>query len=160
MRAVLVLLLCSVLSAIPSLSRCADLAPEVTLATSAGPVSLKSLRGKVVLVDFWASWCPPCRASFPWLTDLQNRYSAKGFRVLAINLDRDRKAADQFLEGRSVPFTVAYDPSAASAEAFKVKAMPSSYLIGPGGEILLFHAGFDPKETGPLEARIRQECAK
>src|SRR5690242_15795217 len=81
------------------------LAPSFTLPARAGSVSLDSLRGKVVLVDFWASWCAPCRGSFPWLSRMHDRYGADGFAVVAVDLDKDRAAADRFLEEFPAPFT-------------------------------------------------------
>jgi thiol-disulfide isomerase/thioredoxin len=135
-------------------------APRFTLPTRGGTVSLDSLRGKVVLVDFWASWCGPCRKSFPWLKSLHERYAAKGFEVLAINLDKERDQADAFLDQYPAPFLVAFDPAAKTAEAFHVAAMPSSFLVGPTGTILYTHVGFDPGKTGAIEARIQEACTR
>jgi thiol-disulfide isomerase/thioredoxin len=130
-------------------------APAFDLPGRAGRVSLEAFRGKVVYVDFWASWCGPCRSSFPWLATLHNRYAAKGLVIVAINLDKDRDAADQFLEQYPAPFLVAFDPAGKSAEAFNVPAMPSSYLINPAGLIVRSQAGFDPKETAGIETLIK-----
>jgi cytochrome c biogenesis protein CcmG, thiol:disulfide interchange protein DsbE len=123
-----------------------------------GVVSLDSLNAKVVLVDFWASWCEPCRKSFPWMRSLQERYGSKGLAIVAVNLDKKREAADSFLEQNPAPFTVAYDPAGTTAEAFRVSGMPSSFLLTPQRKILLTHIGFDPKQTGEVEALIRQTC--
>jgi thiol-disulfide isomerase/thioredoxin len=135
-------------------------APAFELPGRLGTVSLESLRGKVVYVDFWASWCGPCRESFPWLRTLHQRYAADGLMIVAINLDKDHDAAEQFLEQYPAPFLVAFDPSGKTAEAFNVPAMPSSYLIGPSGTILYSHAGFDPKETGAIEALIKEAVGR
>jgi thiol-disulfide isomerase/thioredoxin len=135
-------------------------APAFTLPTRTGTVSLDSLRGKVVLVDFWASWCAPCRKSFPWLRGVRERYAARGFEVLAINLDKEREQADAFLAQVPAPFLVAFDPAAKTAEAFHVAAMPSSFLVGPTGIILYSHAGFDPAKTGELETLIQEACTR
>ncbi len=134
------------------------MAPAFKLATTDGSVTLQSLRGRVVLIDFWASWCGPCRRSFPWLTDVHQRYAGRGLTVLAINLDKRRELADQFLQEFKPPFQVAFDPSGSTAEAFRVSGMPSSFLIGPDGSILYSHAGFDPQKTGPLETLIQGAC--
>ncbi len=135
-------------------------APSFNLPARRGTVSLDSLRGKVVLVDFWASWCEPCQRSFPWLCALQERYAAKGLAVVAINLDKDRAAADAFLQKHPAPFCIAFDPSGKTAEAFKVAAMPSSYIISPAGAILYSHAGFDPKRTDAIETLIKEACPR
>ncbi len=131
-------------------------APSFTLPGRAGPVALDSLRGKVVLIDFWASWCVPCRQSFPWLRALHDRYPARTFEIVAINLDKDRDAADRFLEEFPAPFAVAFDPAGKTAESFKVKAMPSSFVVGPAGTILYAHTGFDLRKTKGIETIIQE----
>jgi thiol-disulfide isomerase/thioredoxin len=108
------------------------------------------LRGRVVYVDFWASWCVPCRASFPWLAKLNERYAARGLTIVAIDLDKDRAAADAFLAKYAAPFKVAFDAPGKTAEAFGVEAMPTSFLIGRDGRVLERHAGFDAKHAAEL----------
>jgi peroxiredoxin len=98
--------------------------------------------------------------SFPWLRTLHERYASKGLEIVAINLDKTREAADEFLEKLPAPFVVAFDPSGKTAEAFKVSAMPSSFLIGPTGEIIYAHAGFDPKKTDMIERMIQEAIAR
>jgi cytochrome c biogenesis protein CcmG, thiol:disulfide interchange protein DsbE len=134
-------------------------APRFRLPTASDSVSLDSLRGHVVLVDFWASWCEPCRRSFPWMSALHQRLSGKGLRIVAINLDKKREAADEFLERFPVRFTVAYDPSGNVAEAFRVAAMPSSYILDRSGNIVFSHLGFDARDTLSIEARIEKACS-
>lgn len=123
------------------------------------PVTLESLRGKVVLVDFWASWCGPCKSSFPWLASLGTTFPDSGFVVVAVNLDKKRAAADEFLAKHPAPFTVLFDPEGKAAEAFKVAAMPTTFLVGRDGAIVETHAGFDAKKTREYEARIREVLA-
>jgi cytochrome c biogenesis protein CcmG/thiol:disulfide interchange protein DsbE len=149
--------------ALPALAKPAPVpggkpAPVFSLPGGSGTVSLDSLRGRVVYVDFWASWCDPCRRSFPWLNTLHERYSARGLTIVAINLDKDRRAADAFLEKFPARFLVAFDASGKTAEAYGVSAMPSSFLIGPSGTLLSSHAGFDPRKTGTIEALIKENC--
>jgi cytochrome c biogenesis protein CcmG/thiol:disulfide interchange protein DsbE len=129
-------------------------APAFTLPTWEGTVTLDSLRGRVVYVDFWASWCGPCRQSFPWMKSLHDRLAPKGLVIVAINLDKDRKSAEEFLSKYPAPFTVAFDPSGKTAKAFKVWGMPTSYVVSPTGAILATHAGFDRKRTAAIEAEI------
>ena len=130
-----------------------------TLPTASGTISLASLRGKVVLVDFWASWCVPCRRSFPWL-ESHHSYAALGLRIVAIDLDKERGAAAEFLERYPASFTVAFDPAGKTADAFGVRAMPSSFLIDSTGVIISTHAGFDPRDTTALAAEIREVCSR
>jgi cytochrome c biogenesis protein CcmG/thiol:disulfide interchange protein DsbE len=158
------LLLCLALPALarpaPPASAARRPAPAFNLPGRAGTVSLDSLRGQVVYVDFWASWCEPCRRSFPWLNALRERYAERGFTVVAINLDKDRRAADAFLEKNPARFIVAYDPAGESAGAYRVSAMPSSFLIGPTGTLLSSYAGFDARKTGAIEALIQETCPR
>jgi thiol-disulfide isomerase/thioredoxin len=134
-------------------------APSFTLPTMNGTVCLDSLRGRTVLVDFWASWCGPCKQSFPWMNAMHQTYGSKGLTIVAINVDKDRKLAEAFLDQHPSPFTVAFDPSGKTAKAFKVWGMPSSFLVGRDGVILMSRAGFDPKKTGDVERLIQEACS-
>ncbi len=135
-------------------------APAFNLPTADGTVSLDSLRGRVVYVDFWASWCVPCKQSFPWMKTLNDRYAAKGLVIVAINLDKDRDAAESFLLKYPAPFRVAFDPSGKTAKAFKVWGMPTSYIVSATGTILSTHPGFDPKRASAIESEIAAALPK
>jgi cytochrome c biogenesis protein CcmG/thiol:disulfide interchange protein DsbE len=133
-------------------------APDFSLPAVSGSASLDSLRGRVVVVDFWASWCGPCHESFPWLAGLQKRYRDRGLTVVAINLDKERDKAEEFLARFQVPFTVAFDPAGKTAEAYGVSAMPFSFVIDRSGDIVFAHAGFDARKTEPLEDAVKEAC--
>ncbi|MGA7616349.1 MAG: TlpA disulfide reductase family protein [Thermoanaerobaculia bacterium] len=135
-------------------------APDFTLPSTSGTVSLHELRGKVVLVDFWASWCAPCRASFPWMSGMLQKYGSKGLAIVAVNLDKSRDHADDFLDRFPAPFRIAFDPAGRTAEAFHVEAMPSSFIIGRSGTILYEHQGFQPGQTAAVEDRIKEALAQ
>jgi cytochrome c biogenesis protein CcmG, thiol:disulfide interchange protein DsbE len=135
-------------------------APDFTLPTSSGTVSLRDFSGKVVLVDFWASWCVPCRQSFPWMSSMLDRYSAQGLVIVAINLDKKREAADAFLEKFSTPFVVAFDPAGKTAEAFHVEAMPSSFIVSRTGRIVDSHVGFEQAKAATVEDQIKEALSK
>lgn len=134
-------------------------APAFTLPAAQGTVSLDSLRGHVVLVDFWASWCGPCRESFPWMAALSKRDAARGLTVVAISVDKDRPAAQAFIDHFAPPFTVAFDPAGRTAQAFQVKGMPSTYLIDAQGRIIYSHVGFDAGRAKALEAAVDKALA-
>ena len=134
----------------------AEPAPDFQLTGQDGqPVTLSSLRGKVVYVDFWASWCGPCRQSFPWMNQLHSTYRDQGLVVVAINLDQERPLAERFISATQPAFTIAFDPEGTSAERYQVQGMPSSYLIDRAGQIHTRHVGFREKETARVEQEIR-----
>jgi thiol-disulfide isomerase/thioredoxin len=130
-------------------------APELSFSTAEGALALAALRGKVVYLDYWASWCGPCRQSFPWMNEMQTRYRDQGFVVLAVNVDPERAEAQRFLAQQPARFTVAYDPSGDTARVLKLKGMPSSYLIDRDGKIVSSHIGFREAERAPREVEIR-----
>jgi cytochrome c biogenesis protein CcmG, thiol:disulfide interchange protein DsbE len=132
-------------------------APELRLPTVDGRVvSLEDLRGKVVIVDFWASWCGPCRQAFPALNALFEDYRARGFEVLAVNLDEKRKDADAFLADRPRSMTVLFDPAGKSAKAFGLQGMPSSFLIGRDGKVRQAHSGFNQQILDEYRDKVQQ----
>ncbi len=131
-------------------------APHFSLSTGKGePLALDKLRGKVVYVDFWASWCGPCRRSFPWMNEMQQKYGTKGFTVVAINVDKKRADAEKFLAQIPANFPVVYDEAGTTPAAYAVKGMPSSYLIDPSGKISYVERGFVDENKAPLEARVK-----
>ncbi|MEP7328337.1 MAG: TlpA disulfide reductase family protein [Betaproteobacteria bacterium] len=131
-------------------------APNFSLPTAKGePVALDKLRGKVVYVDFWASWCGPCRRSFPWMNEMQQKYGAKGFTVVAINVDKKRIDAEKFLTLIPANFPVVYDEAGSVPAAFGVLGMPSSYLIDARGNVSYVERGFVDDARGPLEERVK-----
>ena len=115
-------------------------------------LQLEQYQGTVVVVDFWASWCVPCRRSFPWMNDMQAKYGDQGLVVIAVNVDRERAAAEEFLAEVPADFRIHYDNDGVVAEAFGVEAMPSSYVIGRDGEIVARHLGFKVKKQDEYEA--------
>lgn len=130
-------------------------APDIKLPTTSGTVQLSDLKGKVVYLDFWASWCLPCKKSFPWMSDIKKRYAEQGFAIVAVNLDKERALADAFLKQMDVNFTVAFDESGSSASKYKLRGMPSSYLIGRDGKVHASHIGFREKDKEELEQAIK-----
>lgn len=135
----------------------ADAAPAFSLPDGNGtPISLSQQQGKVVYLDFWASWCGPCRQSFPWMNEMLSKYQAQGLEIIAINLDSKRADADKFLAKIPAHFTVLYDNSGTTPTAYGVKGMPTSYLIDAKGQILSQHAGFNSAHTDDMEAAIQQ----
>ena len=108
----------------------------------AASLDMASYRGKVVYLDFWASWCTPCHLSFPWMNSIQQEYASEGLVVLAVDLDRDRAKADDFLATDRGQLNIVYDPKGDIAKQFNFKDMPTAILIGRDGKIHAVHSGF------------------
>ncbi len=117
-------------------------------------LNLTAHRGKVIIVDYWASWCAPCRQSFPWLNELQAKYGDRGLVVIGVNVDRDRQEAERFLRETPAQFQIVYDPTGALAKRQGVMGMPSSYLYGPDGVLVGEHIGFKKADRLAREAEL------
>lgn len=119
-----------------------------------GSVSLSDMKGKVVLVDFWASWCGPCRQSLPLYNKLRAEFPRQDFDIVAINLDEELGDAKSFLAQHPVEYTTLQNPQGDIAKAFELKGMPSSYLVDRDGVVRATHVGFDPKDIDALRSQI------
>jgi thiol-disulfide isomerase/thioredoxin len=133
----------------------ACLALTAVAADSGNPLDLERLRGKVVVVDFWASWCEPCRHSFPWLNEMQAKYADRGLVIIGVNVDRDGAEAERFLRETPARFRIVYDPAGALATRYDVPGMPSSYVIGRNGDIVARHIGFRTALRQDREAELQ-----
>jgi peroxiredoxin len=116
--------------------------------------SLNQYQGKVLYIDFWASWCVPCAKSFPFFNQLHTDLAGRGLQILAVNLDENPGDAQDFLAKLPVNFMVAADNDKQCANAFTVTAMPSSYLIDRKGVVRHVHLGFRPGEAEELQALL------
>jgi thiol-disulfide isomerase/thioredoxin len=167
----------------PALSRCLGLALLVALCPSARAVSvgdvapdfqlpsidaarggttplrLADLRGQVVYLDFWASWCGPCKQSFPWMNAVQARFGARGLQVVAVNLDAHPEDARHFLAELPAQFRVAFDARGDTPKGYGVKGMPTSVLVGADGKVLAVHSGFRVDDEAAVEASIEHALA-
>lgn len=117
-------------------------------------VELKDLRGSVLWVDFWASWCGQCKESFPFLDDLHAQLGARGLQVIAVNLDEEPAQARDFVSRHGVGFAQLVDPEARCARLFGVQAMPAAYLLDRRGIVRHVHAGFRAGEADGLRRRV------
>ncbi|GAB3470266.1 TlpA disulfide reductase family protein [Massilia terrae] len=131
-------------------------APAVVLPADGGEFHLDAYRGKVVYLDFWASWCGPCKQSFPWMNTIQSKYADKGLAIVAINVDTAHDDALQFLKQVPARFRIAYDPKGEAAKEFAIKGMPSSFLIGRDGKVISMHTGFNNGSREQLERAVEQ----
>jgi thiol-disulfide isomerase/thioredoxin len=118
--------------------------------------SLSQYKGKVVYVDFWASWCGPCAQSFPFLNQMHQQFKDKGLEIVGVNLDENPEDAKSFLTTHPASFTIVEDISKQCPKAFDVKAMPSSYIIDRKGLVHHVHFGFRSGDTDELQAAIEK----
>lgn len=134
---------------------CAVLLCLIPFVTSAADsLQLSDYRGKVLVVDFWASWCVPCRRSFPWMNEMQEKYGDDGLVIVAVNLDNEASDAAKFLQQYPADFKIAYDHERKLAREYEVEAMPSSFLIDREGNIIERRLGFKTGQTDDYEAAI------
>ena len=132
-----------------------DSPPPIDLPDLQGEkVDLRALQGKVVLVDFWASWCAPCREEMPVLEALHEKYATKGLVIVGINIDNSKKKMNSFLKGSPVSFRIVHDPKIEVAQRYEPGTMPSSYFIGRGGKLRYVHEGFRKKDAAAIERKI------
>ncbi|MFT5298291.1 MAG: thiol-disulfide isomerase/thioredoxin [Colwellia sp.] len=115
---------------------------------------IASHKGKVIYLDFWASWCGPCRKSFPWMNEMQEKHQQQGLIIISVNLDNNKVLADDFLAEVPANFSVFYDPKGKVARKFKLKGMPSSYIIDRTGKMVSAHVGFTESKKIKYEEEL------
>ena len=116
---------------------------------------LSAHKGKVVVVDFWASWCVPCRRSFPWMDEMQDKYREQGLVIVGVNEDNSWQEAEEFLQSYPVRFEIVRDPDELLAKEFEIVAMPTTYIFDRDGELVTRHLGFKTRLMDEYEAIIR-----
>ncbi len=132
-------------------------APDFTLKSNNGAnIKLSELRGQVVMINFWASWCGPCRQEMPLLDQLYQRYQPMGFTLLGVNVEEDSRAADKILKEIPVSFPVLYDKKNQVSESYQVRAMPSTFLIDRDGKVRYLHKGYQPGYEEEYQQQIRE----
>lgn len=141
---------------ITSAGASASRAPTFALPSRSGDtVSLDQLKGKVVMLNFWASWCGPCRQEMPLLDQMHKRYSALGFTLVGVNVDANSKDAEQWLSKTPVSFPVLFDRESKVSAMYDVKAMPSTVFIDRQGNVRYLHKGYKAGDEGEYLNQIR-----
>ncbi|MFA7594326.1 MAG: TlpA disulfide reductase family protein [Thiohalobacteraceae bacterium] len=131
-------------------------APDFTLKSHAGPnLRLSELRGTVVMINFWASWCGPCRQEMPVLEELYTRYQPLGFTVLGVNIEEDPGKARALIEELQVSFPVLFDTANEVSRLYQVAAMPSTVLVDRDGNMRYLHKGYQPGLEQQYQEQIR-----
>jgi peroxiredoxin len=132
-------------------------ARDFTVSSLAGEeISLAQLRGKVVLINFWATWCVPCREELPRLSALQEKLRQRGLVVLAISVDNERENISDFLRQNSVKLQAFWDRDKRISKLYDPQTMPSTYLVDRNGTLRFIHNGYSPSELKRIEAEISQ----
>lgn len=154
--------LCALLTgAASSLAMAAQVAPDFTLKSTQGSnVRLSEQRGEVILLNFWASWCGPCRQEMPKLVELQQRYSKLGFTVLGVNVDKDSALAQKLLKDIPVNFPVLLDNTGDVSARYEVNAMPTTVIIDRDGNMRFRHRGYQPGYEDEYEKQIKELIAE
>jgi peroxiredoxin len=131
-------------------------APQFTLeARSGSKISLTQYKGQVVMLNFWASWCGPCRQEMPLLENIYKKYGKMGFTLIGVNVEPDSKAAEGFLKQTPVSFPVIYDKDSTVSKAYDVSGMPSTVIIDRKGNIRVLHRGYKPGDENEYQDSIR-----
>jgi peroxiredoxin len=153
--ALLTILLCAVAPANAAVNPGAP-APAFTLAArDGGKLSLADLKGQVVMINFWATWCGPCRQEMPLLAQLHDKYEPLGFIMLGVNVEPDSAAAVAWLKNVPVNFPILFDTDSAVAGRFGVEGMPSSVLVDRNGQVRYIHRGYKPGDEAKYADMIR-----
>jgi thiol-disulfide isomerase/thioredoxin len=117
-------------------------------------IDFKQYPNKVVYLDFWASWCGPCRQSFPWLNQMHEKYKDRGLVIIGVNLDRDIKMAERFLVKLPANFLLYSDPTGEVAKQYQLQGMPSSFIFDGKGSLTDKHIGFRKSDVDEYERNI------
>jgi len=132
-------------------------APDFKLPMAGNKVlKLSDLKGDVVMINFWASWCGPCREEMPLIEDIYQKYKKLGFTVYGVNVDTNPKDAQQLLKETGVSFPVGYDTKNKVSELYKVDSMPSTVMVDRKGNMRFLHRGYKPGYEQDYEKQIRQ----
>jgi cytochrome c biogenesis protein CcmG, thiol:disulfide interchange protein DsbE len=123
-------------------------------------ISVADYRGKVVYLDFWASWCAPCRESFPFMSDLQRDLGGKGLQIVAVSVDKTADEAKRFLARYPASFTVVLDAAAACPAAYALEGMPSSFIIDRSGIVRMVHSGFRDSDREQIRRQLAEALGK
>jgi peroxiredoxin len=131
-------------------------APDFALPAREGSdVRLSELKGQVVMINFWATWCGPCRQEMPLLQQLQSKYEPLGFTLLGVNVENDSAAAQAWLKGVPVSFPILFDRKNEVAERFGVQGMPSTVFVDREGKVRYVHRGYKPGDEAKYADMIR-----
>ncbi len=132
-------------------------APDFTLPARGGTnLSLSQYKGQVVMINFWATWCGPCRQEMPLLDAMYKKYKAMGFTLIGVNVEPDSKGAEKFLQGVAVTFPVAFDAESRVSKLYNVQGMPSTVIVDRKGNARVLHKGYRPGDENLYLDQVRK----
>jgi len=137
-----------------------NLAPEISVQVGGKEWSPASAKGKVLIMDFWATWCVPCKESFPHLDAIYRKYKDKGLQVVGVTGDDDKALVDKFVKDTKVTFPIGYDASSKGTETYKVDKMPTSFVIDRKGVIRYPHGGYTSDDAAQIEKEVQELLAE
>jgi len=138
-----------------------DAPPAIDMPDQTGAkVDLAALKGKVVIVDFWASWCGPCKKEMPVLETLHAKYASQGLVIVGVNIDSSPKKMNKFLKNTPVRFRIVHDRKLVVANRYEPETMPTSYFIGRDGTLRYVHEGFEKGDAAGIEERVKALLAE
>ena len=157
MRKTLAIVMAAAVVCFPALAgELSGVAPDFTLQVrGGGEASLSDYRGEVVMINFWATWCGPCREEMPHLEALHQRYSSLGFRLLGVNVEEDSRLSDRFLAETPVTFEILFDPQNRVSDLYDVIAMPSTVLVDRNGNLRYIHHGYQAGYEDEYQSQVR-----
>ncbi len=131
-------------------------AADFTIKSLAGKnIKLSEHRGRVVILNFWATWCAPCKEELPFFNHLYGKYKDVGLEVLGVNIDKNASEVRQMSESLKLAFAILPDPTGKVSNLYKIRSMPTTYVIGKDGMVRHIHWGFGPEEPARYEKEIR-----
>lgn len=152
-------LICGVFSSACSVAN--DAAPDFTLKSNSGEnLRLQEQRGNVVMLNFWATWCAPCRKEMPVLEEIHQRYGAAGFVLWGVNVEEDSEAAEAMAKDLGVTFPIVFDPESQASQAYGIDAMPTTILIDRDGNIRYKHRGLPKNYEEKYRTEVRELLAE
>jgi peroxiredoxin len=132
-------------------------APDFSLPARGGTnLSLSQYKGQVVMINFWATWCGPCRQEMPLLDAMYKKYKGMGFTLIGVNVEPDSKAAEKFLQGMPVTFPVAFDAESRVSKLYNVQGMPSTVIVDRKGNARVLHKGYRPGDENKYLDEVRK----
>ncbi len=146
----------AVVPALPALAASASPAPDFVLDSNTGkPIKLSGYKGKVVMINFWATWCGPCRQEWPLLESIYKQYKNQDFVLLGVNVEPDPKPAGEWLKKQPATFPVLYDVKSQVSDLYKVSGMPTTVWVDKKGNLRLVHQSYKPGDENEYMNNIR-----